>query len=105
MITFCTFYSGISLTKSMEITKQIGSSLNWQLLEERDSEVVFSSKFNWDTWGQKISIKYVSVNAVNITVKTRLYQFGDSGSGSATIKEFVERFQEQASVEDALESE
>lgn len=94
MLTFCTFYSGVSLEKSVEATKEIGEFLDWKLIKETNGEIIFSSSFNWDTWGQKITVKYVSPHAINISVKTRFYQFGDSGSGSETIKQFIERYQE-----------
>lgn len=94
MTTFCTFYSGLSLTESLNITKKIGDSFNWKLIEESKEEIAFTSKFNWDTWGQKITIRYVSIYSINITVRTKFSQFADSGSGSMAIKKFIEMYQE-----------
>lgn len=94
MTTFCTFYSGLSLNESLNITKKIGDSFNWKLIKESNEEMVFTSKFNWNTWGQKMTIRYVSIHSINITVQTKFSQFADSGSGSMTIKKFVEMYQE-----------
>lgn len=93
MTTFCTFYSGVLLNESVKIAKEIGKEMNWKLAEEVNGQLVFSSKFNWDTWGQKVIIKYISLNSINITVETKFSQFADSGSGSRLIKEFIEKYQ------------
>lgn len=94
MTTFCTFYSGLSSKESLDIIKKIAVSFNWKLIKESEGELVFTSRFNWDTWGQKIFIRYVSIYSINITVKTRFSQFADSGSGSMIIKKTVEHYQE-----------
>lgn len=94
MVSFCTFYSGLSKIKSDKISKEIGKSLDWKLTTDSETELIFTVGFNWVTWGQKITIKYISENAVNITIQTKFSQMGDFGDGQILIKKFVEGYQE-----------
>ncbi|HMO41620.1 MAG TPA: hypothetical protein PKC76_19500 [Saprospiraceae bacterium] len=81
----------------------VGVKLNWKLKKTGADYVQFSTGISFKSFGQHITVEFLNEDSATITLITKLsLQITDSGEGHELAKDFIQRYQKESVLPDAV---